>query len=112
MVLESKRNARSAVSTFSASCITIAELYENMGRIVGRDVVRLRISSMKDSGIEFVPIDAEIAEIAGDLKLNFGDLPMADAIIAATARQLADGRLISDDDHFRSMKNLKLSWID
>lgn len=83
-----------------------------MGRIVGRDVVRLRISSMKDSGIEFVPIDAEIAEIAGDLKLNFGDLLMADAIIAATARQLADGRLISDDDHFRSMKNLKLSWID
>jgi len=65
-----------------------------MGRLVGRDVVRLRISSIKNSGIEFIPIDEEIAERAGDLKMNLGELPMSDAIIATSANVYAGGRFV------------------
>ncbi|MGI0091376.1 MAG: PIN domain-containing protein [Nitrososphaerales archaeon] len=90
VVLESK-NKRSASCAYAASCITVSELYENMGRLVGRDVVKLRISSIKESGIQFVPVDEEICERAGDLKLNSGEFPMSDAIIAATAQLFAIG---------------------
>jgi predicted nucleic acid-binding protein len=106
--LESQRGTK----TYAASCITIAELYENMSRQIGKDVVKLRISSAKDSGIAFVPLNEQIAEQAGDLKLVSGEIPVADAIIAATAQLLTRGQLLSDDDHFKKIKNLKISWVD
>jgi predicted nucleic acid-binding protein len=112
IVLEAKRNKDSTSRAYVASCITIAELYENMCRLVGREVVQLRISSIKSSGIDFIPIDEDISERAGDLKLNSGELPMSDAIIASTAHLLSGGKLFSDDEHFKGIKNLKLSWID
>ena len=107
VVLESKNFAKSRSRAYVASCVTITELFENMGRLVGKDVVRLRISSMKNSGIEFIPIDEDIAARAGELKLNSGELPMSDAIIATTAHISAAGRLFSDDEHFKGIKNLK-----
>lgn len=112
VVLESERSKRSGSRAYAASCITIAELYENMGRLVGKDVVRLRISSYANSGIEFIRIDEEISERAGDLKLTIGELPMSDAIIAVTAHLNSGGRLYSDDPHFRKINGTKLSWID
>jgi predicted nucleic acid-binding protein len=83
-----------------------------MGRIVGRDVLRLRISSIKNSGIEFVPIDEEICELAGDLKLNSGELPMSDAVISVTARLLSGSRIFTDDEHFKRVKGMKVTWLD
>lgn len=112
VVLESEKSKKSASHAYLASCITIAELYENMGRLVGRDVVRLRIASIKNSGIGFIPVDEEISELAGDLKLNSGELPMSDAIIAATSRLFSGSRVLSDDPHFNELKNIKLTWID
>ena len=109
VVHESKR---SSPGTFLASCITVAELYENMGRLMERDAVSLRISSIKNSGVGFIPVDEEIASHAGDLKLYSGELPMSDAIIAATALLHTGGRLFSDDEHLKKIKSLKLSWVD
>jgi hypothetical protein len=42
-----RKSKKSASHAYLASCITIAELYEIMNRRVGRDVVRLRIASIK-----------------------------------------------------------------
>ena len=111
VVLESERSKKSASRVYSASCITVAELYENMGRVVGKDAVRLRIASIMNSGIEFMPINEEICELAGELKLNAGDLPMSDALIAATADLFAGGRVFSDDPCFKELKNTRLTWI-
>lgn len=111
VVLESERSKKSASRVYSASCITIAELYENMGRLVGKDVVRLRIASIINSGVEFIPINEEICEIAGDMKLNSSELPMSDALIAATAHLFAGGRVFSDDPHFNELKDTRLTWI-
>lgn len=111
VVLESERNKKlGAGSSHVASCITITELYENMGRLVGRDVVRLRISSIKNSGIEFIPINEDISELAGDLKLNQRDLPTSDALISATALILSGGRVFTDDEHFKGLKKIKPVW--
>jgi predicted nucleic acid-binding protein len=83
-----------------------------MSRLVGRDLVRMRISSIKNSGIEFIPLDEEISELAGDLKLNAGEIPMSDAIIAATARLFSYNRIFSDDPHFERIKKIKLIWTN
>ncbi|MDG6994354.1 MAG: PIN domain-containing protein [Nitrososphaerota archaeon] len=112
VILESQKSSKSVSHAYAASCITISELHENMARLVGRDVVRLRISSIRNSGIEFIPIDEEISELAGDLRLNAGELPMADAIIAATAKLFSGSKVLSDDQHFKELKNLKTSWVD
>ena len=111
VVLEAEKSKKSTSRSYLASCITIAELYENMGRLVGRDVVRLRISSIEKSGIEFVPIDEEISELAGDLMLGSKELPIADAIISVTARLFAGDRVFSDDQYFKNVKN-KVTWVE
>lgn len=111
VVLEARKGKKSLERTYLASCLTIVELYENMGRIVGRDVVRLRISSIRNSGVEFVPVDVGISELAGDLKLNSGQIPMSDTIISVTARLLAGNHVFSDDPHFKEVKN-KVTWIE
>jgi hypothetical protein len=74
VVLESEKSKKLASRTHVASCITIEELYENTGRIVGKDAARLRISSIKNSGIEFLADNEKICELAGDFKLNSGGL--------------------------------------
>lgn len=112
VISESEKAKKSSSQAYIASSITIAELCENMGRLVGKDVVRLRISSVKNSGIEFIPIDDEISELAGNMKLNSGELPMSDSVIAATACLLAGGRVFSDDPHFKKLKDVKLTWVD
>lgn len=112
LVYDAGKYRRTESTPYFASCISIAELYENMGRLVGKDTVRLRIASLANAGIEFIPVDEEISELAGDLKLNLGELPLADAIIASTALLHAGARLISDDEHFQKIKKLKLVWVD
>ena len=98
--------------TYLASCVTIAELYGNMGKRVGKDVVSLRISSMRNAGIEFVPVDEVLARHAGELKLSSGEVPMADAIIASTAVLCSGGRVLTDDDRFKGIKSVKTSWVE
>ena len=112
VVLESQKVKSPDYRAYVASCVSIAELYENMGRLVGKEVVRLRISSIKNSGIEFVPVDEEICELVGDLKLNSGELPLSDAIISVTACVLSDGKLFSDDEHFKALKGTKAIWVE
>jgi predicted nucleic acid-binding protein len=95
----------------ASSTITIAELYNTMGRVVGRDVVKLRIASAKASNIKFIPVTEEIAQLAGKITLNTPGVPLADAIIAATAFIYAEALVITDDEHFKLIKKLKVRWV-
>ncbi len=106
------RESRNSGSYVVASTVTLAELYENMGRLVGVETVRLRIASMINNKIGFVPVDRAVAERAGRLKLssNF-ELPLSDAIIAATAGLHAAGRVLTDDPHFGRISGLEPVWI-
>ncbi len=47
----------------------------------------------------------------GVLKFNSSDLPMSDAIISITARLLAGGRIFSDDEHCKGLKDTKETWV-
>jgi len=95
----------------ASSIITIIELYSTMGRIVGIDIVKTRIASLKASNITFIPVTEEISELAGKITLSTPRTPLADAIIAATALIHAGGTVITDDEHFSLIKSVKPEWL-
>ncbi len=102
--------ARLPRSQLVSSTITISELLCTMPPEVGRESVRLRVSSAKHAGIEFVAVSEEIADKAGEILLRVADLPMADAIVAATAVLETDGRVYTDDEHFRKIPGVQTVW--
>jgi len=74
----------------------------------GREVAELRVSLIgKD--FEVVPVDAELAKLSAELRHRYR-VPMADSIIAATAR-LLDLTCVTDDPHIRQMREIRTRWI-
>ena len=94
----------------ASSVITIIEFYGTMGRIVGVEAVDTRIASLKALGIAFIPVTEEIAQVAGKIALSTARIPLADAIIAATALLHAEGVVVTDDEHFKLIKGVKADW--
>jgi len=105
------RDVGKAGSLAVVSVITIAELYEQMGRLIGTEAVAVRIASMKAKKILFVEVDEETASEAGRIKLSNPEIPLADAIIAATAREYAQN-ICSDDEHFSKIKGVRTVWTE
>ena len=93
-----------------SSIITITELYKTMGKLIGSKTVEIRIRSAKRYKITFIPVTERIAEEAGLISLKM-KIPIADAIIAATALIHAKGIVIADDPHFNLIKNVKVRWL-
>lgn len=93
------------------SAITIVELYRSMGRIVGVEVIELRLASIRASGISVIPVTEEVARVAGKVALKAPNMPIADAIIAATALIHANGVVVTDDEHFKLLKDVKPKWL-
>lgn len=101
---------RLAGSGLVSSTITITELISLMTPAVGLNAVHLRVDSAKDAGIKFIPPSEEIAHQAGEILLKKRDLPIADAIIAATAMAYAQGRVYTDDPHFKKIPGISVAW--
>jgi predicted nucleic acid-binding protein len=95
----------------ASSAISITELYNTIGRILGADAVKIRIASAKSSNIKIIPLTEKIAELAGKSALNTPKMPLAYATIAATALIYAKGAVVTDDEHFRTVKGIKVKWL-
>ena len=95
----------------SSSVVTIVELYNTMGRTLGRDAIKIRVASIKASNVEILSVTEQIAHLAGEITLNYPNVPLADAIIAATAFIHTKSTVITDDEHFKQMEGLKTKWL-
>ncbi|MEA2089535.1 MAG: PIN domain-containing protein [Thermoproteota archaeon] len=95
-----------------SSTITITELYSTMGKVLGIEAVKTRIASVKSSNINIIPVTEDIAELAGKTALNTPKIPLADATIAATALIHAKGVVVTDDEHFKTIKGVKTKWLN
>lgn len=102
--------ARLPGSHVVSSTITITELLSEMGARVGLETVHLRIRSARAAGISFIAPSEEIASAAGEMALRNRELPIADALIAATAVQASDGRVYTDDPHFKRIPGIRVLW--
>jgi predicted nucleic acid-binding protein len=97
-------------SLIISSTVTIAELLSSMGASVGLETATLRVNSARLAGVNFIPLSEKIASKAGEMILRNTNLPLADAVIAATALDLTHGRVYTDDPHFQKLAGIHTVW--
>ena len=102
--LEAKSNKEKLVSV-----LTIHELHHISLKRSGKEVAALRSHTIST---EFRVVDVNYAIAVQSAKLrSVQKMPMADSIIAATAR-VHGCTLVSDDPHFKGIPNLKTKWVN
>lgn len=79
--------------------IIMYEVYKHSKRLRGEDGALNAVAAMQKTHV--VPLNDELALMAGDLSLEH-KLPMADAIILATAR-LYDAEVVTSDADFEGV---------
>jgi len=62
-----------------------------------------------EKDFKVLDVDSEIAKRSAELRHRY-KVSMADSIIAATSQSL-DATCLSDDPHFKSIKEIKTKWI-
>jgi predicted nucleic acid-binding protein len=90
------------------SAVVIHEIYNLAITREGREVAKLKVAFLKQ-GFEVVPVDDQIAQISAELRHKY-DLSMGDSMIAATA-SILKAVCISDDPHFKQIKEIETTWI-
>jgi toxin FitB len=90
------------------SAIVLHEVYQFTLRKNGRETARLR-TALIEQDYEVIDVTADIAKSSAELRLKY-NMSMADSIIAATALSLK-ATCLSDDPHFKAVKEIKTDWI-
>ena len=100
---EEKKRREKFIST-----VVIHEVYRLTLEREGRETAALRARLLRQD-FKVIPVTAEIAEVSAELRHRYG-LSMGDSMIAATASCLG-ATCISDDPHFKRVKEIKSVWI-
>jgi toxin FitB len=95
---EYARRLRQSASVITPT-IVIYEVYKHAKRLRGEDEALDAVAAMKKTTV--VPLDEELALVAADLSLEHR-LPMADAVILATA-QLHEAEVVTSDADFENV---------
>ena len=90
------------------SAIVVHEVYNFSLSREGREVAQLRATSMNEE-FQVIPVDDQVAQTSAELRHKY-QLSMGDSMIAASALALK-AILISDDPHFKLIKEIETSWI-
>ncbi len=84
--------------------VVVYEVYKKVKRERGEDLALHCLSRLNKT--ELIGLDQPIALLGADLSLEYG-LPMADAVVLATARS-RDALLLTSDADFRGIPGVKL----
>jgi len=90
------------------SSIVVHEIYQLTLRKEGRETAKLR-TTLLERDCKIVNVDSNLAKTSAELRLKY-NMSMADSIIAATALILK-ATCVSDDPHFRAVKEIKTDWV-
>ncbi len=91
--------------------IVLHEVYKFEYETLGAEVAALRVDSVVKSNFKILDLDTAIALSAARLRCRYKGLPTADSIIAATAVELKSNTVITDDPHFKEIKEISVEWI-
>jgi predicted nucleic acid-binding protein len=92
------------------SAITVHEIYRITLEQEGRELARIRKEAI-EKDFEIISVDSNIAAESAEIKVARGrDFPLADAIIAATAK-LARLVCFTDDEHIKSIGSIRTRWF-
>ncbi|HUP62264.1 MAG TPA: type II toxin-antitoxin system VapC family toxin [Thermoanaerobaculia bacterium] len=95
------RRFRQAKSVITPT-IVMYEVYKHSKRLLGEDAALDAVAAMQKTHV--VPLNDELALVAADLSLEY-KLPMADAIVLATAR-LHDAEIVTSDVDFEGVSGV------
>jgi predicted nucleic acid-binding protein len=90
------------------STIVIHEVYKLTLEREGRETAILRTNLM-EKDFKIININPAIAKSSAELRHKYR-IPMADSIIAATSLSL-NATCVTDDPHFKTIKEIKARWI-
>jgi predicted nucleic acid-binding protein len=88
--------------------IAIIEFIKVAGTRLGAEQAEIKLRLWMARGAGVLSVDEETAFLAGELALRHRDVPMADVIIGALAKQ-RKATVITDDPHFKTL-SLKTLW--
>lgn len=88
--------------------IAIVEFIKVAGTRLGAEQAGIKLKLWIARGAGVLSVDEETAFLAGKLALRHRDVPMADVIIGALAKQ-HKAAVITDDPHFKTL-NIKTVW--
>ncbi len=91
--------------------IVLHEVYKSVADIAGKDVADLLVNSILKSNFSVIDLTSDIAILSAQIRNKYKGLPTADAIIAATAIKTKSKRVLSDDPHFKGIKEIKVQWF-
>ncbi len=89
------------------SVIVIHEVYQLTLKREGRETAILR-TGLLEKDFKIVDVDPEIAKSSAELRHKY-EMPLADSLIAATSISLG-ATCLSDDPHFKVVKEIKTKW--
>lgn len=90
------------------STIVIHEIYRLLLKKEGRETAILR-AGILEKDFKIVEVTSEIAKVSAELRGKYG-LSLADSVIAATAF-LLKATCLTDDPHFKTVKEIKTAWL-
>jgi len=90
--------------------IVVSEIIRFTCEKRGKEEAETRYLVLLGSGLQIQDLDQDIAKEAGLLKCRYRNMPMGDCIIAATAA-VKGAKVLSDDQHFNLIKEIKRVWI-
>ena len=90
------------------SSIVLHEFYQLTLRKEGRETAKLR-STIMEQDFEVIDVNSNLARSSAELRLKY-NISMGDSIIAATAL-LLKVPCVTDDPHFKTVKEIKTEWI-
>jgi toxin FitB len=102
-----KEKIRATKERFISS-IVLHEIYQLTLKKECRETAKLR-TTVLEQDYKVVNVDGKIAKASAELRLKY-DMSLADSIIAATALSLK-APCISDDPHFKTVKEIKTDWV-
>ncbi len=94
------------------STVTLAEFYAIARKNAGREVAELRLRELADSGLKVVPLSQDMARESGVLRAKYQEkIPWGDCFIAATHMVEKADLLVSEDPHFKQIREIKASKL-
>jgi len=93
--------------------IVLGEFYALTHKRVGREVAEKRFNELMNSGLNIVELTANISKQAGILRSKYEDrIPWGDCIIAATGVLNNSEVVITEDPHFKQLKEIKAKTLN
>jgi predicted nucleic acid-binding protein len=90
------------------SAIVVHEIYNLAIKREGRETAKNKVIHLIEE-FQVIPVDEKIAQISAELRHKY-HLSMGDSMIAATA-SILKAVCITDDPHFKQIKEIETTWI-